>query len=59
MDYFTRRVEAEACAQADGRTVEKVMRKNMFSRFGCTRAIVSDGGKHFNNSLLNNVLKKY
>jgi len=59
VDYFTRWVEAEACVQADGKTVEKFVKKNIFSRFGCPRAIVSDGGKHFNNTLLNNVLKKY
>ena len=59
IDYFTRWVEAEACVHADGKTVEKFVRKNIFSRFGCPRALISDGGRHFNNSLLNNILKKY
>ena len=32
---------------------------NIFSRFGCPRAIISNGGSHFTNSHFRNLLKKY
>ena len=32
---------------------------NIFSRFGCPRAIISDGGSHFINSHFRSLLKKY
>ena len=59
IDYFTRQVEAEACANADGKSIVKFVRKNIFSRFGFPIALISDGDKHFKNSYLDNVLKKY
>ena len=31
----------------------------MFSRFGCHKAIISDGGSHFTNSHFRSLLKKY
>ena len=33
--------------------------RNIFSRYGCLRAIISDGGLHFNNAHFCALLKKY
>nr|XP_009799831.1 PREDICTED: uncharacterized protein LOC104245836 [Nicotiana sylvestris] len=35
------------------------VKKNIFSRFGTPRALISDEGTHFCNRLLNNLLTKY
>jgi hypothetical protein len=32
---------------------------NIFTRFGTPRAIISDGGSHFNNQAFVSLLKKY
>ena len=34
-------------------------KKNIFSRFGTPRAIISDGGSHFCNRLFKGLLEKY
>ena len=36
----------------DHRVVNKFIVNNIFSRFGCPIAIISDGGSHFTNSHL-------
>ena len=43
----------------DHRVVNKFIVRNIFSRFGCPRAIISDGGSHFTNSHFRTLLKKY
>ena len=43
----------------DHRVVNKFIFSNIFSRFGCPRAIISDGGSHFTNSHFKSLLKKY
>ena len=42
----------------DHRVVNKFIVNNIFSRFGCPRAIISDG-PHFTNSHFRSLLKKY
>ena len=39
--------------------VIKFIKKHIFTRFGTPRAIISDGGKHFINHLVKNLLDKY
>ena len=39
--------------------VNKFIVSNIFSRFGCPRAIISDGGSHFTNSHFRSLLRKY
>ncbi|XP_060202837.1 uncharacterized protein LOC132631255 [Lycium barbarum] len=39
--------------------VVNFVRKNIFARFRTPRAMISDGGTHFCNSLLKNLLEKY
>ena len=41
------------------REVLRFVTRNIFSRYGCPRAIISDGGSHFNNAHFRTLLKKY
>jgi len=59
VDYVTKWVEAIPCVANDARTVVNFLHKNIFTRFETPRVLISDGGKHFCNNLLENVLKKY
>ena len=59
VDYVSRWVEALATPKADGKTVIKFLKKNIFSRFGTPRVLISDGGSHFVNSQLQKVLEFY
>ncbi|GJZ96450.1 reverse transcriptase domain-containing protein [Tanacetum coccineum] len=58
IDYVSKWVEAEALPTNDARVVVKFLRK-LFSRFGVPKALISDRGTHFCNSLLEKTLKKY
>ncbi|GKD17918.1 reverse transcriptase domain-containing protein [Tanacetum coccineum] len=58
VDYVSKWVEAEALPTNDARVVVKFLRK-LFSRFGVPKALISDRGTHFCNSLLEKTLKKY
>ena len=49
VDYLSRWVEATPTRTNDHKVVLKFIQQNIFSRFGCPRAIISDGGTHFNN----------
>ena len=52
-------VEAIILPTNDVKVVVKFMEKNIFSTFGTSRAIISDGGKHFCNSQFKSLLSKY
>ncbi|XP_060974507.1 uncharacterized protein LOC133039619 [Cannabis sativa] len=49
VDYVSKWVEVAATPQNDGKTVLRFLQKNIFTRFGTPRAIVSDEGSHFCN----------
>ncbi|KAL5583455.1 hypothetical protein UlMin_015897 [Ulmus minor] len=59
VDYVSKWVEAIALPTNDGRVVVKFLKKNIFTRFGTPRAIISDGGSHFCNSQFEALLAKY
>ena len=58
VDYLSRWVEAIPTRTNDHKVVLKFIQQNIFSRFGCPRAIISDGGTHFNNHQFCALLKK-
>jgi len=58
VDYMSRWVEAIPTRSNDHKVVLKFIQQNIFSRFGCPRAIISDGGSHFNNYHFRTLLKK-
>ncbi|XP_070015699.1 uncharacterized protein [Nicotiana sylvestris] len=59
VDYVLKWVEAIALPMNDSMVVAAFVKKNIFSRFGTPRALISDEGTHFCNRLLNNLLAKY
>ena len=59
VDYVSKWVEAITTRTNSHRVVNKFIVNNIFSQFGCPRAVISDGGSHFTNSHLRNLLKKY
>ena len=59
VDYVSKWVEAIASPTNDAKVVTKFLRKNIFSRFGTPREIISDGGSHFCNHQFESLLKKY
>ena len=59
VDYVSKWVEAIALANNEGKSVTAFLKKNIFSRFGTLRAIISDKGSYFCNNLLKGLLEKY
>jgi len=59
LDYASKWVEAVAIPHNDAKTVVKFLKKNIFSRFGVPKILISDGGTHFCNNQLQKVLKQY
>ncbi|GJT63861.1 reverse transcriptase domain-containing protein [Tanacetum coccineum] len=58
VDYVSKWVKAKALPTNDARVVVKFL-KQLFSRFGTPRAIISDRGTHFCNDQFSKVLQKY
>ena len=58
MENVSKWLEAVALPTNDARVVLKFLNKNIFTRFGTPRAIISDGGMLFINQLVNNTLVK-
>ncbi|XP_057758020.1 uncharacterized protein LOC130977036 [Arachis stenosperma] len=59
VDYVSRWVEAIATATNDNKVVISFLRRNIFSRFGVSRAFISDGGSHYCNKQLEALLLRY
>ncbi|KAK8556304.1 hypothetical protein V6N12_002712 [Hibiscus sabdariffa] len=58
VDYVSKWVEAIATSHNDAKMVQRLLKKNIFTRFGVPRAIISDEGRHFNNRSITTTLKK-
>ncbi|GJZ37406.1 reverse transcriptase domain-containing protein [Tanacetum coccineum] len=58
VDYLSKWVEAKALPTNDARVVCKFL-KSLFTRFGTTRAIISDRGTHFCNDQFAKVMLKH
>ena len=59
VDYVSKCVEVIALANNERKSVTAFLIKNIFSRLGIPRAIISDGGSNFCNRLFNGLLAKY
>ena len=59
VDYVSKWVEAIACPRNDANTVVSFLQKNILSRFGTPRTIISDGGSHFANKIFAKLMSRY
>ena len=59
VDYVSKWVEVISCARNDATTVSNFLQKNIFTRFGTPRALITDEGTHFINKIISNLLIKY
>ncbi|XP_038978648.1 uncharacterized protein LOC120108978 [Phoenix dactylifera] len=59
VDYVSKWVEAATCRNNDNKTVIKFLKKNVLSRFGTPRVIISDRGTHFCNRSFEALMRKY
>ena len=48
-----------ACPKNDANTVVGLLERNIFSRFGTPRTIISDGGSHFANKVFDKLMSRY
>lgn len=58
-DVFTRWIEAEAFPNVEAKTVTMFLNKQVFSRYGCPRIIISDNGSQFNSGTYRQFCEKY
>ena len=58
VDYVSKWVEAIPTRTNDAKVVASFLRSHIFTRFGTLRALITDGGTHFCNKLVDNVLRK-
>ena len=59
VDYVSKWVEAAACPKNDANTVVGFLQRNILSRFGTPRTIISDGGSHFANKVFDKLMSRY
>ena len=50
VDYVSKWVEANATVTNDAKVIIKFIKKNIFRRFGTTRALLRDNGTYFSTS---------
>ena len=59
VDYVSKWVEAVPCKTNDHNVVLKILKENVFVRFGVPKAIISYGGTHFCNKPFETLIAKY
>ena len=59
VDYVSKWVEASTCPRNDASTVFGFILKNILSRFGAPRTIISDEGSHFSNKFFEKLMSIY
>ena len=59
VDYVSKWIEAIPCRTNDAKVVKKFLKEHILSRFGTPRAIISDGGTHFCNRVIEALFKTY
>lgn len=59
IDYFTKYVEAKALENANAEEVSTFIFEEIICRHGCPKVILSDRGSHFNNQVIEELMKKF
>ena len=59
VDYVPKWVEAITCPRNDANTVVGFIQRNILSRFGASRTIISDEGSHFANKVFAKLMNRY
>ena len=59
MDYVSKWVEAISCPRNDASTVVGFIQRNILSKFGAPRTIISDEGSHFPNKVFAKLMSRY
>ena len=59
VDYISKWVEEIPTCTNDASVVAKFLHNHIFTRFGTPRALITDGGTHFCNNMVDKVLQKY
>ena len=59
VDYVSKWMETIATQTNEAKVVLKFLKKNIFTRFGMPRALISDEGSHFCNKWVETLLLKY
>ena len=59
VDYVSKWVEVTTFPRNDATTVVKFIQRNILSRFGAPRIIISDEGSHFANKVFAKLMSKY
>ena len=59
VDYVSKWVEATACPKNDVNTVVGFLQRNILSKFGTPKTIISDGGSHFANKVFEKLMNRY
>ena len=59
VDYVSKWVEATTCPKNDANTVVGFLQRNILSRFGAPRTIISNGGSHFANKVFEKLMSRY
>ena len=59
VDYVSKCVEATACPRNNAITVVGFIQRNILSRFGAPRTIISDEGSHFANKVFVKLMSRY
>ena len=59
VDYVSKWVEATACPKNDANTVLGFLQRNILSRFGTPKTIISDGGSPFANKVFEKLMSIY
>ena len=52
-------MEVIACPKNDANTVVGFIQRNILSRYGALRTIISDEGSHFENKLFEKLMSRY
>ena len=59
VDYVSKWVEAITCPRNDANIMVGFIQRNILSRFGAPRTIISDEGSHFENKMFAKLISRY